>query len=134
MNEDSTKKIIQYLEKKCNAVRCFKHRAVNFNADTLQKMVNLTDSESGDHYSIVDYGANTGLKGSTSIFIEHTFHCANVNGFDSNGTTAKDLPIGTCVTAALNSAGETVILLEIEQIDYTSQNSSMISPNQMRQF
>ena len=105
INEDATKKVIQYLEKKCNAVKCSKHRTVSFNTDTFQKLVNLTDSEFGDHYSIVDSSPDTNLKGSTSIFIEHTFCRANVNGFDSNGTSAKDLLIGTCVTAALNSAG-----------------------------
>ena len=90
INDDAAKKVIQYLEKKFNAVKYSKHRTVSFNADTLQKMVNLTDSESCDHYSIVDSGTDTGLKGSTSIFIEHTFRCANVNGFDSNGTKAKE--------------------------------------------
>ena len=37
MNDDATKKVIQYLEKKCNAVKCSKHRTVSFNTEALQK-------------------------------------------------------------------------------------------------
>ena len=46
----------------------------------------------------------------------------------------RGLPIGTSITAAWNSLGETVILLQNEQIDHTSQPNSMLAPNQVRHY
>ena len=54
-------------------------------------------------------------------------------GFDQD-LTKTDLPIGSCVTAALDSNSNTVILLENGQIHHTNQSNSMMSPNQLRAF
>jgi len=98
------------------------------------RRINLIDSNDGESFTIIDGGAeDTGLKGNSYIFLEHTFRRANVNGFDDS-MMRLGLPIGTCVTATKDMHSDTIILLENEQIDHTSQANSVSSPNQMRDF
>jgi len=97
------------------------------------RRINLIDTNDGESFTIIDGGADTGLKGNSYIFLEHTFRQANVNGFDDS-MTKLGLPIGTYVTATKDIHGDTIILLELEQINHTSQANSVSSPNQMRDF
>ena len=134
MDDAVTAKAIQYLEKHCKMVKTSGKGDISVTYPISSRYCNLADSETGKQYCIVDSGADTGLKGSTSIFIEHTCRRANVNGFDSEGNHETNLPIGTCVTATKDKYGETVNLLEDEQIDFSRQDNSMMSFNQMRHF
>lgn len=44
------------------------------------------------------------------------------------------LPIGTCVTAAKDSIGNMMIIMDFGVIDYTSHSNSMMAFNQLQQF
>lgn len=132
MDKAAKEKAIAYIEKHISNVKMSRERDVYFNGD-LRRRVNLMESLDDKQHTIVDGGADTGLNGSAYIFMEHTLRKANVTGYDSAMVT-KGLPIGTSVTAAEDSNGDTVILLQNEQIDYTSQSNSMLAPNQLRHF
>ena len=83
MDDTVTAKAIQYLEKHCKMVKTTCKGDISVTYPTSSRYCNLADLEIGKHYCIVESGADTGLKGSTSISIEDTFRRANVNGFDS---------------------------------------------------
>ena len=82
---------------------------------------------------IIDEGADTGMKGKTSIILEHTQRKVNVTGYDDSHVT-KDLPIGTTATKVTDEDGNSLILIENEQICYPDQDISIMSVNQVRAF
>ena len=125
--EAQRNKIVAYMEKHVKALR-----TVHFNS-SLVKKANLLETFDDKAPTIIDGGADTGMNGSSYIFLEHTLRKANVIGYDSD-MIKKGLPIGTSVTATKDIHGDTVILLQNEQIDHTSQPNSMLAPNQVRHF
>ena len=127
MPVEQRKKIVAYMEKHVKMVR-----TVEYNA-SLVKRANMLETSDTSAPTIVDGGADTGMNGSSYIFIEHTNRRANVIGYDAD-MVRKGLPIGTSVTATKDSNGETVILLQNEQIDHSTQPNSMLAPNQVRHY
>ena len=127
MSKENQKKVLKFCKKQVAVIWM-----VSANIPSFRK-VQLVESRDGMKSTVVDCGSYTGLKGDAYIFMEHTHRRANVVGFDQD-LTKTNLPIGSCVTAALDSNGDTVIFLENEQIDHSSQSNFMISPNQLRAF
>ena len=127
MPDEQRKKIVAYMEKHIKAMR-----TVEYNA-ALVKRANLLETSDESNPTIIDGGADTGMNGSAYVFLEHTSRKANVIGYDAD-MVKKGLPIGTSVTATKDSNGKTVILLQNEQIDHSSQPNSMLAPNQVRHY
>ena len=127
MLKENQKNVLKFCKKQVVTICMVSAHIPSFNK------VQLVESIDGMKSIVIDGGADTGLKEDAYIFIEYTPQRANVVGFDHELMMAN-LPIGSCVTASLDLNGDTVILLENEQIDYTTQSNSMISPNQMRAF
>ena len=129
MPDEQQKKIIAYMEKHVKTTRV---RTVHFNESLIKRANHLETSEERAP-TIIDGGADTGMNGSAYIFLEHTLRKANVIGYDSD-MVKTGMPIGTSVTATKDTNGDTVVLLQNEQIDHTSQPNSMMAPNQIRHY
>ena len=127
MSEENQKKVVKFCTRKISTIKTMSACIPSF------RKVNFVESADGRKPTVIDGGADTGLKGDSYNFLEHTKWGANVVGFDE-GLTKTNLPIGSCVTATLDAQGKAIILLENEQIDHTSQSNSMMSLNQMRAF
>ena len=94
-------------------------------------MNNINNSED-KYYIIVDGGADTSLKGTqTSLALELTNRKVSVSGFHEEDTH-QDLPIGVTATKITNDDGNSIILIENEQIIYDGQDTSVMSVNQVR--
>jgi len=127
MSEENQKKVVKFCTKKTSIIKTMSAYIPSF------RKVNFVESADGMKPTVIDGGADTGLKGDAYIFVEHTIRRANVVGFDE-GLTKTNLPIGSCVTATLDAQGKAIVLLENDQIDHTTQPNSMMSLNQMRAF
>ena len=140
MPADKAEKITKYINASIKNIRTTGKqiksthtRSVKFSSDTLRFIHNISN-EDEKHYSIVDGGADTGMKGSkTSIFLEHTNRKVNVSGFD-NGMVKEGLPLGTCASRVTDENGNAIILIENEQIDHSEQENSIFSVNQVRSY
>ncbi len=127
MPESQQKKIIAYMEKHVKTMR-----TVHFSEEVIRR-ANMLETSDDRAPTIIDGGADTGMNGSAYIFLEHTGRKANVTGYDSE-MVRSGMPIGTSVTAAKDVHGDTIILLQNEQIDHSSQPNSMLAPNQVRHY
>ena len=103
MSKENQKKVLKFCKKQVAVIWTVSAHIPSF------RKVQLVESNNGMKWSVVDGSADTGLKGDAYILMEHTHRRANIVGFDQD-LTKTNLPIGSCVTAALDSNGDMVCL------------------------
>jgi hypothetical protein len=87
------------------------------------------------HISILDGGADTGVLGQGwEVLSVHNTRRANVVGFDHEAVVKRNLPIVSAITAADLPDGISVLLMVHEVIYNDTDNHSLLSEFQLRDF